>query len=121
MSPASNTASVIRDERTVAVENASYRWGYLLLAFGILLSTAYRAFARNESSWDLLALVILSGVVTTALQWRGRTLSRRSALFAAIALGAALVIAVVTSAAGRTYDATAAAYKAAAAAKAARK
>ena len=125
MSPASTTASgppnITRDERTVAVENASYRWGYLVLAFGLLLSTAYRAFARDESSWDLLALVVLSGVVTTALQWRRQTLSRRSALVAAIALGAALVVALATSAAGRTFDATAAAYEAAAAAKAAGK
>jgi hypothetical protein len=116
-----STASITRDERTMAVENASYRWGYLLLAFGLLLSTAYRAFVREESSWDLLALVLLSGVVTTALQWRRHTLSRRSALFAAIALGAALVVAVVTSAAGRAYTASAAAYKAAAAAKDAKK
>jgi hypothetical protein len=29
-----STASITRDERTMAVENASYRWGYLLLAFG---------------------------------------------------------------------------------------
>ena len=78
------TTSITHDERTVAVENASYRWGYLLLAFGLLLSTAYRSFVRAESSWDLLALVVLSGVVTTAFQWRRRTLSRRSALFAAM-------------------------------------
>ena len=113
-----SAASITRDERTVAVENASYRWGYLLLAFGLLISTAYRSFVRDESSWDLLGLVILSGVITTALQWRQRTLSRRSALFAAIALGAALVVALVTSVAGQAYTASAAAYKAAAAAKA---
>ena len=116
-----STASITRDERTVAVENASYRWGYLLLAFGLLVSTAYRSFARDETSWDLLALVLLSGAITTALQWRQRTLSRRSVLFAAIALGAALIVATVTSVAGRAYTASAAAYKAAAAAKAAAK
>jgi hypothetical protein len=63
-----STASIMRDERTVATENASYRWAYLLLSYGLLVSVCYRAFARNESSWDLLALVIVGGVVSTVYQ-----------------------------------------------------
>jgi hypothetical protein len=67
----------IRDERTIAVENASYRWGYLLLAFGILVAVAYRSLLRDESNFDLLALVILSGLVTTVYQGAYQVLSRR--------------------------------------------
>ena len=56
---------VIRDERSLAVENSSYRWAYFLLAFGLLVIVAYRGFVGHESNWDLLALVIMSGVVTS--------------------------------------------------------
>ena len=74
--------SVTRDERTITIENASYRWAYLLLSFGLLMSVAYRSFIRQESSWDLLALVILGGLVTTLYQGIHKVLSRRWTLVA---------------------------------------
>jgi hypothetical protein len=83
-----------RDERTVAIENASYRWAYLLLTFGLLIATAYRAFVWNQSSWDLLGLVIAGGVVTTFYQGTRRVLSQRWAMMSA----AAAVLGVVLSA-----------------------
>jgi len=79
---------VVRDERTLTVENASYRWGYLFLAFGVLLIVAYRGLVQEEASWDLLALVIVSGLVTTVYQGSHRVLSGR---WAATAFGAAIV------------------------------
>jgi hypothetical protein len=84
----------MRDERTVATENASYRWAYLVLSFGLLLSTAYRAFVRHEPAWDLIALVILGGAVTTFYQGRSRVLSQRWVVVSAAAALLALVIAV---------------------------
>ncbi len=84
--------SVIRDERTVAVENSSYRWAYLLLSFGLLAIVAYRGFIWRESSWDLLALVVLSGFVTTVYQGVHRVLSRRWIL---VAITTGLVAAVI--------------------------
>lgn len=87
---------IMRDERTVATENASYRWAYFVLSYGLLASTAYRAFVRGEPSWDLLALVILGGVVATAYQGSHRVLSSRWAMLAAAAIGIAIVIAAVT-------------------------
>jgi hypothetical protein len=91
--------SIIRDERTIVVENASYRWAYLLLSFGLLVIVAYRGFARRESSWDLLALVVLSGLVTTLYQGAHKVLSRRWALVAIttalVAAGIALAITVL--------------------------
>jgi uncharacterized membrane protein HdeD (DUF308 family) len=66
----------VRDERTIAVENASFRLGYLFLAFGILLIAAYRGLVQDEESWELLALVILSGVVTALYQGSRRILTR---------------------------------------------
>ena len=87
----------VRDERTLAVENASYRLGYLFLAFGILVIGAYRGLVKEESSWELLALVILSGVVTTLYQGWHKVLNRSwaarvlAAVILAALLGAALV------------------------------
>ena len=86
--------SIIRDERTIAVENSSYRWAYLILSFGLLVVVAYRSFLWRESRWDLMALVVLGGVVTTLYQWSHRVLTRRW-VFVAVTTG--LVAAVVAA------------------------
>jgi len=44
---------VERDERTVAVENASYRWAYLLLTYALLVDVMYRSLVRHEASPDI--------------------------------------------------------------------
>jgi hypothetical protein len=83
----------LRDERTEFVENSSYRWAHLVLSYGVLASVAYRGFARNETSWDLLALVIVAGAVATLYQGKHRILSRRWAMLAWAAIGLAVAIA----------------------------
>jgi len=83
---------VMRDERTRAIENASYRWAYLVLSYGLLLSTAYRSFARGEASWDLLGLVILGGAVANVYQANQRVLNRRWAVSSIVAMVVAVVI-----------------------------
>ena len=65
----STTPTVDRDERTVAVENASYRWAYLFLSFGLLVLVGYRSFVHHESPWDLMTLVVLGGMLSAAYQW----------------------------------------------------
>jgi hypothetical protein len=92
--------SVMRDERTVTVENASYRWAYLVLSFGLLAIVAYRAYVAQESSWDLLALVILGGLVATAYQGAHNILTRSSAKVAAASVVVAAVVALVLVALG---------------------
>ncbi|HEX7587097.1 MAG TPA: hypothetical protein VF478_02170 [Anaerolineae bacterium] len=88
---------VTRDERTTAVENASYRMAYLVLSFGLLLIAAYRALLWNETTFDLLALVVLGGIVSTWHQVTQGILSRRWALFTVVvALVAAIVAAAIT-------------------------
>jgi len=62
-----STPSIERDERTITVENASYRCGSLFMSFGVLALVAYRSFARNEANRDLLALVVLGGFVPEPL------------------------------------------------------
>jgi|SRR3989304_5937858 len=71
-----NNQSVSRDERTSVVENASYRVAYLVMSFGLLASVAYRGFVLQQSSWDLLALVILGGATATLYQGANKVLSR---------------------------------------------
>ena len=90
-------SSVQRDERTLHVENASYRWAFHVFAYGLLLIVAYRSFVANETAWDLLALVIVGGMVTSAYQWRHDILTTRSAATAlgGIVLAALLALIIV--------------------------
>lgn len=87
-------ASVERDERTTTVENAGYRWSYLVLSFGLLVIVAFRGFARGEESWDLLALVIASGAVNTIYQAMHRVLYRR---WAVVSLAGMVVAALLAA------------------------
>jgi hypothetical protein len=86
--------AAVRDERTIAIENASYRWAYLLFSFGLLALVAYRAFALQQNSWDLLALVVAGGLVTTLYQAAHRVLSGRWAALAAASVLVAALLAV---------------------------
>lgn len=85
-----------QDVRASDAEHAGFRWAYLVLSFGLLASVAYRGFVRQESSWDLLMLVLLGGLVSA---WdhrgRARTLSPRWALAALVAMVTALCLGAV--------------------------
>lgn len=61
---------VTRDERTFAVENASFRLGYVVLNIGLLAAFGYRTLVRHEAPWDLLALWLVSGIVPLLYQDR---------------------------------------------------
>lgn len=89
----SNTSAVQRDERTVAVENAGYRWAYLFLSFGLLVLVAYRSIVNAESPWDLLLLVVLGGGVGTAYQGWHRVLSKHWAVASLLAVVVAAALA----------------------------
>ncbi len=91
----SHTPSVQRDERTVAVENAGYRWAYLFLSFGLLVVVALRSFVNHESSWDLLLLVVLGGGVGTAYQGWHRVLSKNWAVASLLTVVGAAVLAAI--------------------------
>ena len=88
-------APVERDERTTAVENAGYRWAYLFVSFGILVIVGVRGFANRESSWDLVALVVLGGVVHMLFRAFHRALYARLALRVAVTVVAAALLAAV--------------------------
>ena len=82
-----------RDERTQAVENAGYRWSYNILTYGVLGAVAYRSFVLHEAAWDLLALVVLGGVVNTVNQASRRVLYPRWLAMSVVTLVAAAVLA----------------------------
>lgn len=92
-----------RDERTLAVENAGYRWSYLVLSFGALAIAAYRSLALGESTWDLLALVVVAGVVNAAYQASQQVLHKQWVVMSVITLvvAAAVAAGMVLMGAGR--------------------
>jgi len=91
------TPSVERDERTVAVENASYRWAYLLLSYGLLLDVMYRSLFFREAAWDAMALVIGGGLFCAVYQGRQNVLSRSGAMKAALVASIAAVLAAIVA------------------------
>jgi hypothetical protein len=86
---------VERDERTVAVENASYRWAYLLLTYALLVDVMYRGMIRHEATWDLMALVVVGGAVCTVYQARQKILVHGWVMKAVLVACIAGVIAAV--------------------------
>jgi len=89
---------VARDERESAIDSAADRLSFLVLAYGLLVLVAIRAF-NGEATWDLLGLVVLSGFVGLGYRLRQRVVSRRwTSVFGAtvvIAAIAGLVIAAL--------------------------
>jgi hypothetical protein len=87
--------AVQRDERTVSIENTSYRLAYLILSFGLLLSVAYRGFVRHEQAWDLMALVVIGGAVATLYQGTHHVLSRRWLMMTLASVVVAVLVAIM--------------------------
>ena len=67
-----------RDERESAIDAAADRVAYLVVSFGLLAVVAARSYVAHEASWDLLGLVVLGGLVGTAVRTERRVV-RRSA------------------------------------------
>ena len=89
-----------RDERTIAVENASYRLAYLLLTYALLLDVMYRSIVRHEAAWDLMGLVIGGGAVCSVYQARQKILGHgwlMKVLLAACIAGVIAAILAMTS------------------------
>ena len=89
---------VERDERTVAVENASYRWAYAVLTYALLVDVMYRGLFRNEAAWDLMALVIGGGIFCSVYQARQKILAHGWVMKAVVGACVAGIIAAVIAA-----------------------
>ena len=88
-------SSVVRDERTVVVEDASYRFAYIFITYALLLDVMYRSLVRQEASWELLAIVIVGGAISTVYQWRRKILTGHSLKVAVVTFGAAGIVAAL--------------------------
>jgi hypothetical protein len=91
-----------RDERERSIDHAADRLAYLVLSFGLLVIVAYRSFADGASSWDLLGLVVLGGVVGTLYRLARKAVSREWAIVAAGTAVVALAVAAIVVFATRT-------------------
>lgn len=89
------TRLVARDERESEVDLVADRLAAIVLSFGILVIVAWRAFVDAESSWDLLGLLILSGLVGTGYRFGKRAGSARLVSVMAVAAIVAAVVAIV--------------------------
>lgn len=82
-------------------ERHSYRWGYLVLSFGILVLVGYRSFVLEQANWDLLALVIVGGMAPNVYQGANHVLSRRWLRTTVVTMVAAAIVAVAVVLLGR--------------------
>ncbi len=58
----------LRDERYYAVENASYKIGFLIFTYGLFALIIIRSLLFHQSNWDLLGLIIISSTAATIYQ-----------------------------------------------------
>jgi hypothetical protein len=96
-----NSQTILRDERTRTVENESYRLGFNILCFGVMIDIIFRSLFFKEAPWDLFALVIVGSWAATIYQGMRKTLPPhflRSMLIliaATAVLSAAMVFVIV--------------------------
>lgn len=97
----STPQAVERDERTVAVENASYRGAYIVLTYALFVDVMYRGLVLHEAAWDLLALAIGCGCFCGVYQARQKTLPHgwvmKVVLVSIVAAAIAAVVAFVAA------------------------
>jgi hypothetical protein len=82
------------DERAIYVQNSSYSFVYKITHIAVIIAVIYRYLANRESSWDLLAILVLGGLIITFYQIRYKTLTR-SLIRTLIMFEFATVIAIV--------------------------
>lgn len=91
-----STSRIRRDERTEAIENKSYRLAYAVVSFGLAISVVYRTYVLGQTSWALIAIMLIGGLVALVNQAR-HGVWRKSWALAAATAAAAAVLAVVAA------------------------
>jgi hypothetical protein len=88
-----------KDERETFIENVSYKFGYNMIAFVLLLDVIVRALIYKEAAWDLLGIIGISGFVMTLYQYKQKILNKKwvktVAISSAIAFVFSFLIAVI--------------------------
>lgn len=83
---------IIRDERYYAVENASYKVGFIILLFGTFFIGIVRSALFHQNVWDLFGLALLGSLAATVYQIRKKVVP-----YTIKTLISMLVLCVVTS------------------------
>lgn len=86
-----------RDERAIFIENVSYKFGYNLITFALLLDVIYRGLILNEAAWDLLGIIIISGLVMTLYQYKQKILDKNWIKTVVISSLIAFIVALLIS------------------------
>lgn len=95
-----NKDTIVKDERYYAVENASYKIGWIILAFGVFVLIFIRSLLFNQSNWDFFALVFISSLATTIYQIKNKIIgfSRKWViLFFAVMVFSAILVFVINA------------------------
>ena len=90
-----NQPVVLRDERTVAVENTSFKWACNFITFALLIDVMYRGLVRSEAAWDLMALACVPGIISTIYQAHQKTMAGWAAVV--MVCGAVVVAAYIAA------------------------
>lgn len=88
---------IIRDERTIAVEQASYIWAYCFITFALLIDVMIRSYFFNEAAWDLMAFVFIGGGISTIYQYKHNALTEvwKSKAWLSVMIGIGVVSVVI--------------------------
>ena len=95
------TSIVPRGERERRDDLAADRLAYLVVSYGLLISVAYRSFVLGDSSWDLLGIVVLGGIIGAAYRVRQGVVSSRWTLTLLATVAIAILVAGLLVLAGR--------------------
>ena len=89
------TRLMARDEREARIDDSADRIAYLVLSYGLLAIVAYRGLVERVASWELLALVVLGGVVGLAERLRHGVASPRWLTIGLVTLLVAAAVAAI--------------------------
>ena len=59
---------VTRDERTIAIENSSYKYAYFFLIAALFLDGVYRGILQDSHMWDFFLMFVAGGAVARGYQ-----------------------------------------------------
>lgn len=92
---------MVRDEREQRTDLAADRLGFLVLSFGLLAIVAYRSFVEGVASWELLGLILVSGVVSGVYRLQQGVLTRPAVLVLLAVAMIGLVVAGIVATGAR--------------------
>ncbi|MCA9230246.1 MAG: hypothetical protein KDA57_06320 [Planctomycetales bacterium] len=64
------------DERSAAVAYKANTWGLNCVTFALLLDVVCRGWFLNEAAWDLLAIILVGGVISMAYMAKHQVLGQ---------------------------------------------